>query len=105
MEVVQRVGARIPTGLADRVLPPHVGDERSRALLAAAVLPVSDDRIWRVELPAMPKLVRWDVPRPRIGQVVGVVGLPGPVVTGSPSVDAEILFIGERGYPLRADPR
>jgi hypothetical protein len=75
-----------------------------QALLSRARLPVSDDAIWRVDLPSLARLTIWDLPRPKIGNVLGIVGFAGPPVTGSPTLQAEIIFIGEKGYPLRSDP-
>ena len=55
---------------------------------------------WRVELPSLPKLLEWGVQRPKIGETVGVLGLPGPDVDGTATLQALILFAGGRGYPL-----
>lgn len=104
LELAQRVGAPLPPDLRRRNLLPHRDAGATAALLGQVALPVSDDRIWRVELPALPQLLRWNVPRPKIGEVLGVVGRPGPPVTGSPTLQAEILYVGARGYPLRSEP-
>ena len=60
--------------------------------------------LWYVSLPTLARLSVWGVPRPHIKQVIGLVGYPGPPVTGTPAVKAEILFIGRRAYPMRSDP-
>jgi hypothetical protein len=103
LELVQRVGARIPPDLRQRKLAPHRAADME-ALLERAVLPRADDRIWRVDLPTLARLSIWGVKRPKRGEVLGVIGFAGPPVTGSPTLRSEILFVGDRGYPLQADP-
>jgi hypothetical protein len=103
LELVQRVGAKLPQDLRQRDLPPHRGRDMNELLLRA-VMPAATERRWRVELPELHRLLAWGMPRPKTGYQVGVVGLPGPWVSGTPTVQAEIVFMGPNGYPLRANP-
>ena len=68
------------------------------------MLATSNDRTWRVLLPPLPKLLAWGVERPHIGQLVGVVGFAGSRIGGIQALQAELLFTGARGYPLRSEP-
>jgi hypothetical protein len=104
LELVQREGARVPADLQRRALRPHRDRQRTAELLRRVALPLAGERIWRVELPSLPKITTLGLDRPKIGEVLGVVGFAGPRVTGSPTLQAEIHYTGTTGYPLRADP-
>lgn len=73
-------------------------------LLALATLPVNAGGRWRVDLPTLARLNAWGIARPRLGESLGVIGYPGPSVTGTPALEAALLFIGDKVYPLRSDP-
>lgn len=103
LELLHRNGARIPEDLTAREIAPHRDTARTRALLERAALPFGEDRRWRVQLPTMPQLMAWGMQRPKIGEVVGVVGFAGPPITSVQALQAEVLFTGVRGYPLRGE--
>lgn len=104
LQLVRRQGATIPPGLSALEIAPHRDRARTRALLERTVLATSNDRTWRVLLPPLPKLLAWGVERPHIGQLVGVVGFAGSRIGGIQALQAELLFTGARGYPLRSEP-
>lgn len=104
LELLHRAGS-LPPDLARRRIPPQQAAVDMAALIKRAALPNDpEQRRWRVELPTLARLSAWDMPRPKIKQVIGVVGLPGPFVTGTPTLQAEVLFLGDRAYPMRSDP-
>lgn len=104
LELLHRPDTRLPADLAQRRMPRQKERFDTAALLREARLPASSERRWRVELPSMPRLQAWGMERPKIDQVIGVVGLPGPPVTGTPTLRAEVLFIGDKAYPVLSDP-
>ena len=64
--------------------------------------PVREGR-WRVDLPPLYRLMAGKVERPKIGGMVGVIGFAGPLVTGTPTMRAELLFVSDSVYPMRSD--
>lgn len=104
LELVQRVGATMPRDLRSRPVLPGKPGVDTAALVDRVVLPRPSDRTWRVELPALNRLAAWNMPRPKTGEVLGVIGFAGPPVTGTLTMQAEILYVGAKGYPLRSDP-
>lgn len=104
LELAQIPNATLPADLARRKIPRQKDPVDVGALLQAARVPGAEDRIWRVELPPINRLEAWNVPRPKIDQVVSVLGWRVPAVAGTPTLRAEILFIDGRAYPLRSDP-
>lgn len=105
LELLHRAGQPLPAGFTSRRIPSQRERvDTARILSATVVAPASAGRFWRVELPTLARLSVWDVRRPRIKDVIGVVGYPGPLVTGTPTLRAEILFIGDKAYPMRSDP-
>jgi hypothetical protein len=105
LELLHREGAVIPADLTAREIAPHKDLQRVRNLLKRAALPFSEDRRWRVQLPSMPRLQAAGMQRPKIGEVVGVVGFAGPPVSAVQVLQAEVVFTGARGYPLRSERR
>ncbi|MGV3572839.1 MAG: hypothetical protein ACO1PB_19760 [Ramlibacter sp.] len=105
LELLHRPAQQVPADLRLRQIPAQKQAVDARRLLAEArVAPRSTGRFWRVELPSLARLQAWDMRRPKVGQVLGVIGFAGPPVTGTPTLRAEILFIGDRAYPMRSDP-
>lgn len=104
LELVPDSGAKVPPDLRRRIVPRQKEKVDTAALLARAAVPVLGSRIWRVELASLARLSVWDVPRPKIKDHLGVVGYAGPPVGETPTLRAEILFIGDKAYPLRSDP-
>lgn len=104
LELQLNPSPELPPDLTRRTLPPQQDPIDLKAVLAKVALPVPGDRQWRVFLPSLARLASWDVRRPKVGDAIAVVGYPGPVELGDPAARAEILFIGERAYPLRSDP-
>lgn len=99
LRMVHEPGQRLPTDLQARGMLPHRDADRTARLLSHVVVPVFE-RAWRVELPTLAKLLEWGVERPAIGETVGVVGLPGPEVQDTATMQAVVLFIDGKGYPL-----
>lgn len=95
--------ARLPVDLHLRV-PPQKEPVDVAALLRNAAVPVIGGEIWRVELPTLARLALWNVPRPKIKQVISVLGYPGPQLKDTKTVVAEILFIDGKAYPMRSGP-
>lgn len=62
------------------------------------------DAKWTPCACSLARVSAWNLRRPKIKQVIGVIGFAGPPVTGTPTLRAEILFIGDRAYPMRSDP-
>lgn len=104
LELLHRAETRLPYDLRSRVIPRQKEPRDTAELLALATLPVNADGRWRVDLPTLARLSIWGVARPRIGEPLGVIGYPGPPVTGTPSLEAALLFVGDKVYPLRSDP-
>ncbi|WP_119154655.1 DUF6152 family protein [Caldimonas tepidiphila] len=104
LELAPDPGARVPADLRQRLVPRQKEQVDTAALLAKAALPTQSSRIWRVELASLARLSVWDVPRPKIKDRIGVIGHAGPPVRETPTLRAEILFIGGKAYPLRSDP-
>ncbi|MEJ7928998.1 DUF6152 family protein [Ramlibacter sp. AN1015] len=104
MELVHRPRAEVPGEVRSLQVPPQQADVDIADLLARARVPQGEDR-WRIELPELARLSAWDVQRPAIGDVIGVLARPGPAYRGSPAARAEVLFIRGRAYPMRSDPR
>lgn len=105
LELLHRPDAQLPRGLNPRSLPPQKDAvDYARILASARVAPATSSRVWRVDLPTLARLTAWKVARPHIKQVIGVVGYPGPLVTGTPTLAAELLVFDDRLYPMRSDP-
>ncbi|TFY99865.1 DUF6152 family protein [Ramlibacter rhizophilus] len=104
LELLHRPGYALPADLAHRRMPAQREAADLEGMLRAATVPLTPEGHWRVELPELNRLVAWDVKRPRIDTRLGVLGYPGPPVTGTPTLRAEVLFIGDRAYPLRSSP-
>lgn len=103
-EMLHRTGTVLPSDLARRRIPPHKDAANTASLLRRAALPLSQDRRWQVNLPGMGRLSAWNIPQPRIDQVITVIGFPGPLSSGTRTLRPEIIFVGDRVYPVRADP-
>lgn len=104
LELVPDPGARVPPDLRQRVVPRQKEHVDAAALLARASVPVAGNRIWRVQLASLARLTLWDVPRPKTKDRLGVIGYAGPPVQQTLTMRAEMLFIGDKAYPLRSDP-
>lgn len=99
LRLVHRPSVRLPTDLRERKLLPHRDADSTAQLLSRVVVPVFE-RAWRVELPTLAKLLEWGVERPMIGEPAGVIGMPGPEVRGMATLQAVVLFVDGKGYPL-----
>jgi hypothetical protein len=105
LELLHRPEVMLPGDLRDRAIPPQRETVDTAQLLARArVAPAFSGRFWRVDLPSLARLNKWDVRRPKVEQVIGVIGFAGPETTATPTLRAEILFIGDKAYPMRSDP-
>lgn len=94
----------IPADLRARAVPKQKEKVDVAALLDRAVVPAQSGEIWRVELPSLARLSKWGLPRPKIKQVISVIGYIGPQLQDTKTVRAEILFMDAKAYPLRSDP-
>lgn len=103
LELLRGGLSTLPPDLDSRPMQPHKPPVDVRALLSQAALPHVGG-LWYVALPTLARLTLWDVPRPHIGQRIGVLGEPRPPARGTPALTATILFIGGRGYPLQSEP-
>ena len=104
LELMHRPGYAIPPDLPKRPVPRQQDPVDVERLLRTATIPVAPEGRWRVELAELHRLTRWGVERPMIGARLGVIGYAGPPVTGTPTLRAEILFVGDKAYPMRSDP-
>lgn len=108
LELVPDPQAKVPPDLARRLVAREQdGPARAQveALLARAVPAPPGSRVWQVQMPSLAQLSVLDVPRPEVKGRIAVVGHPGPAAQGTPTLRAEVLFIGGRGYLLRTGPR
>ena len=104
LELAHRAEMRIPADLLQRTIPRQRDTVDIGALLSRVVVPPRGGEIWRVDLPTLARISAWNMPRPKIGDVIGVVGLPGPPMADTPTVRAEIIFLARRAFPMRSDP-
>lgn len=104
LEILHRAETRIPGDLRRRKIPPQKDAGDTAALLSRVVVPPQGGEIWRVDLPTLARITAWGMPRPKIGDVIGVVGLPGPPMADTPTIRAEIIFLAKRAFPMRSDP-
>lgn len=90
--------------LAQTALAPSIRLAKARKVSAWAVRMLEDVAVpapadspaWRVELPALKRLVAAGVRRPAPGDVVSVAGHWRPPVTGTSTIGAAILFAAGR---------
>lgn len=94
----------VPPHIRQLSVPKQKENVDVKTLLQKAVSPAEGNEHWRVELPSLARLSKWNVPRPKIQQVIGVIGYLGPQLKGTPTIQIEILFIDGNPYPMRSDP-
>lgn len=104
LELAHKSDARLPADLRLRPIPRTRNDAQVAQLLQSARVPPARERLWRVELPSLAQLSRWNAPRPKINQVISVIGFAGPPLKDTPTISAELLFVGQRAFPLRTEP-
>lgn len=104
MEVLHRTGTRVPEDLRRRVYAPTRAPLDLDPLFNRLAVPAGYERRWRVDLPSLARLASWGFPRPKVDEVLGVIGHAGPPVTGTPVLQAELVFIGGKGYPVNQEP-
>lgn len=104
LELLHRPEYALARNLAESDVPAQKEALDVKDILRRAVVPTGPEARWRVDLPELNRLVAWDLKRPKIGMRLGVLGYAGPPVTGTATMAAEVLFIGERAYPMRSDP-
>lgn len=95
--------AVVPADLRRRPVPRQKENVDVGALLEIAAAPAVSG-VWRVELPSLARLSKWDVPRPKIKQVVSLLGYLGPQLLDTKTIRAEVFFVDGKAYPLRSDP-
>lgn len=102
--VLSHVPRPVPKGeLAARRIHSSAEPLAVRALLDR-VLVVPGAGPWRVHLPVLARLTQWGLQAPKVGQLVGVLGVPIPQVAGMNTVSAQFLFLANEGYPVLFDP-
>lgn len=100
----QPSSAVVPADLRRRPVPRQKENVDVGALLEKAAVPAVSGEIWRVELPSLARLSKWDVPRPKIKQLVSLIGYLGPQLLDTKTIRAEVFFVDGKAYPLRSDP-
>lgn len=94
----------VPADLRQRPAPGQKENVDVAALLQKAAVPAVSGEIWRVELPSLVRLSEWDVPRPKIKQVVSLLGYLGPQLLDTKTIRAEVFFVDGKAYPMRSGP-
>lgn len=97
-------GLSVPADLRRLPVPKQKENVDIGALIQKAVVPSVSGEIWRVELPSLARISKWKVPRPKIKQVVGLIGYLGPQLLDTKTVRVEVLFVNGEAYPMRSDP-
>jgi hypothetical protein len=95
---------RLPSDLAQRVLPAQTAPVDGKALLAKAVLPNRKDARWEIELAPLTRLQAWNLAEIKAGTMVSVVGFTLTGEKGDAVVRAEYLFVNSKVYGLRSSP-
>jgi hypothetical protein len=95
---------RVPSDLAQRVLPAQTAGVDGPALLSKAVVPTRRDRRWEVELAPLFRLGQWQMPEIKNGEVLSLVGFTFKDEAGAAIVRAEYVFVGGKVYGLRSSP-
>jgi Family of unknown function (DUF6152) len=97
-------GLKVPTDLAQRVVPAQTAPIDAKAMLAKAVVPNRKDRRWEIELAPLTRMDAWKVAELKPGMNVSVVGFIFREEKGEPILRAEFLFADGKAYGLRSGP-
>lgn len=104
LEMLHQPGSATLRGhLRRRQMPGGKENAEFAALLDKAIVPSESGEIWRVELPSLAKLGKWGVPRPKIKQLISLIGYLGPQLLDTKTVRAEYFVVEGEIYPLRSE--
>ncbi len=95
---------RLPTDLAQRVLPAQAAPVDGKALLAKASLPTRADKRWELELAPLTRVQAWGVPEVKVGTPLAVLGFTFAGEKGATILRVEYLWLGGKTYALRSSP-
>ena len=98
------VALKLPTDLAQRVLPAQTAPVDGIALLAKAVTPTRQDRRWEIELAPLSRMQAWNVTEIKPGDSVAVLGFTFTGEKGAAVLRAEYLFGSGKTYAFRSGP-
>jgi hypothetical protein len=98
------VDLRLPSDLAQRIVPPQAAAVDGAGLLKAAQLPMRRDRRWHVELAPLSRLEAWKVPEIRNGDAIALLGFTFAGEKGEAVLRAEYVWLGGKVYGLRSSP-
>ncbi|MBX3610232.1 MAG: hypothetical protein KF871_10070 [Hydrogenophaga sp.] len=94
----------VPADLAQRPLPNQTASVNGVDLLRRAVVPTRKDARWEIELAPIFRMNQWQVPEPKVGDPVAMVGFTFKDEQGEAVMRVEYLFIGDKAYGLRSSP-
>lgn len=96
-------GLKLPTDLAQRRVPAQTAPVDA-GLLAKAVLPKRQDKVWEIELAPLGRMQAWGVAEIKPGAAVAVVGFTFTEEKGDAVLRVEYLFVEGKVYGLRSSP-
>ncbi|MBC7728503.1 MAG: hypothetical protein H7242_12995 [Microbacteriaceae bacterium] len=94
----------LPADLASRPVPAQSAAVDGKALLAAAQLPARRDKLWRVELAPLTRMLAWGVPEIKPGAALALLGFAFSGEQGDPVLRVEYLWLDGKTYGLRSAP-
>jgi hypothetical protein len=95
---------KLPPDLASRQVPAQQTSFDAPGTLGKAVLPTRKDKQWTVELAPLSRMSAWKVPEPKVGDRISLLGYTFPGERGDAVARVEVLFLGDKAYPLRSGP-
>lgn len=97
-------GLKLPVDLANRPLPAQIAPVEGTALLAKAVTPKRNDKVWEIELAPLTRVQTWKVPEIKPGMTVALLGFTFKDEKGEAILRAEYLWLNGMTYALRSNP-
>jgi Family of unknown function (DUF6152) len=97
-------GLKLPADLANRPLPAQIAPVEGTALLAKAVTPKRNDKVWEIELAPLTRVQIWKVPEIKPGMNVALLGFSFKDEKGEAILRAEYLWLNGMTYALRSNP-
>jgi hypothetical protein len=95
---------KLPSDLANRVVPAQSANVDGKAILAKAVVPKRSDAVWEIELAPLTRMQAWAVPEIAVGANVAVVGFTFKDEKGDAVLRVEYLWVQGKTYSLRSNP-
>jgi Family of unknown function (DUF6152) len=95
---------KLPSDLANRVVPAQSANVDGKAILARAVVPKRSDAVWEIELAPLTRMQAWAVPEISVGANVAVVGFTFKDEKGDAVLRVEYLWLQGKTYSLRSNP-